>query len=162
MLGALPGAVDSGSTDLRGGGWEVMEGLGPPTCAGSSEGDRVEGQPLAPPPEDHHMPGRFGKPSGLPRPWKRPHQALSGSISRHTSSIYLSHVMLSPCRICAPLERHTRKPSGAREPLEGWQAPGGEASGLPGPPELGLRVRASFGESPGVSSGVSGLGGGFP
>ena len=30
MLGALPGAVDSVSTDLRGGGWEVMGGPGPP------------------------------------------------------------------------------------------------------------------------------------
>lgn len=30
MLGALPGAVDSVSTDLRGGGWEVMRDLGAP------------------------------------------------------------------------------------------------------------------------------------
>ena len=106
---------------------------------------------MVPPAECHHTPGRFGKLSGLPRPWQRHHQTPSGSISRHALSIHLSGDMLSPCQTCAPLERHTRRPSGARESLEGWQALGGEASCLLGLSELGLRVRARFGESPGFT-----------
>lgn len=161
MLGALPGAVDSVSTDLRGGGWEVMRDLGPPPVQ-AAVGERGQKDSLWSP-----QLSATTRQEDLETQWTASAlaEAPQGSIRKY----FRAHLKHSPLRchavslpICAPLERHT---GGHQEPGSPWKAGthlAGEALCLLGLSELGLRVRARFGKSPGISSGVSGLGGGFP
>jgi len=84
-------------------------------------------------------------------------EAPPGSIRKYFQArLEHSPVRLSPCQTCAPLERNTRRPWKAGRHL----GEAGRPSHLLGLSELGLRLRARFGESPGISSRVSGLGGG--